>query len=143
MEFIDDGGFANTRVAGNKNEFRSASAYDTLEGRQQGRDLELSPVELLRDQQSVRHVVRAQREWFDATMRLPLHQTPTQVRLDTRRSLITLLRGLREQLHHDRRKHLGNSARPFTGRTSLPCDMAVHPFHRIEAVKGRLPVSIS
>ena len=33
MEFIDDGGFTDTRVAGNKNEFRSASAYDTVEGR--------------------------------------------------------------------------------------------------------------
>jgi hypothetical protein len=50
MEFINNGGFANTRVAGNKNEFRSASAYHTVEGRQQDADLGLSPVEHLRDQ---------------------------------------------------------------------------------------------
>ena len=62
MEFIDDGGFANTRVAGNKNEFRPASPHHTLKGCQQGRDLELPTEEFLRDQQLVRHIVRSQRE---------------------------------------------------------------------------------
>ena len=53
MEFIDNGGFANPRVAGNKNEFRSACAYDTPEGRQQDADLALTAIELLGNQQSV------------------------------------------------------------------------------------------
>src|SRR4051794_12596180 len=101
MEFIDDGGFANTRLAGDKNEFWPASPHLTLEGRQQGIDLELPSVELLGDQQLVRPIARSQREWFDATIALPFHQTPTQVRLDTPRSLIAFLRSLREELHHD------------------------------------------
>jgi hypothetical protein len=35
MQFINDSGLADTRIAGNQNEFRPASAYDTVEGREQ------------------------------------------------------------------------------------------------------------
>src|SRR6516225_508125 len=60
MEFIDHGGFANTRVAGNKNEFRSASAGDPAEGGEQQLDLFFPSVKLLRDQEAVRHVASAE-----------------------------------------------------------------------------------
>jgi hypothetical protein len=65
MEFIDHGGFANTRVAGNKNEFRSASAGDPAEGGEQQLDLLFPSVKLLRDQEAVRHIASAEGKRFD------------------------------------------------------------------------------
>jgi hypothetical protein len=50
-----------------------------VEGREQGVDLALSPVQLLSDQQSVRRAVRAQRKWIDATVRLPFRQAPPKI----------------------------------------------------------------
>ena len=139
VQLVDHRGFADAGIAGHQHELWRALRHDPIKGREQGGDLGLSPVELFRDQQSIRSVVRAQRKWIDATVRLPLAQATTQVGLDARGGLVTLLRGLREKLHHDRRKRLRNSARPLTRRVGLPCNMAVHPFHRIGSRKRKAP----
>ena len=55
-------GLADAGIAGDEHEFRCAVGHDAVEGCEQGVDLALPPVELLRDQQPVRGVVRAQRE---------------------------------------------------------------------------------
>jgi hypothetical protein len=95
MEFVDNGGFADTRVARYKNEFGSASSYDTVEGRQQGIDFGGSSVQLLRNEQPVRLVVLTKREFVNATAQLPLHLTTMQVGLDAAGGLITFLCGRR------------------------------------------------
>ena len=72
MQLVDHRGFADAGIAGHQHELRRALRHDPIKGREQGGDLALSSVKLFRDQQSVRSVVRAQRKWIDATVRLPL-----------------------------------------------------------------------
>ena len=96
MEFIDNGGFANTRVARNKNEFRSASAYDTVEGRQQGIDFGRSPVQFLGNERPVRLVVLAKRKVVYAAMSFPFLETPLKVTLQARCRPVSLFSGFGE-----------------------------------------------
>ena len=78
--------------------------HDPVEGRKQGIDLAFPPVQLLWDQQTVRRVVRAHRDWIDATMRLPFRQTPPKISFKARRGLVALLGILGEELHGKRRR---------------------------------------
>ena len=105
--------------------------HDPVEGREQGVDLALPAVELLRDQQPVRHVVSAERERVDAAMRLPFRQAAPEIGLDARGGLVALLGGLGQQLHHDRRERRRDARDPLVGRRRLPGDVAMHPLHRI------------
>jgi hypothetical protein len=73
----------------------------------------LSPVQFLRNQQPVRRVVRAQREWIDAT--IGRRQAPLKIGFDTGGSLIAVLGVFGEELHSKRRQRLG-IATPSTGR---------------------------
>src|SRR5262249_61751784 len=73
MEFIHDGGLANTGVAGNEHQLRRAARHDAIESREQGIDLSLPPVQFLRDEELIRHVLRAERERLDPSACLPLH----------------------------------------------------------------------
>ena len=70
---------------------------------EQRRDLTLSPVQLLGDQQPVRRVLLAEREVIDAAPRFPFGQAASQIALDTAGGLVTILGRLGEQLHDDRR----------------------------------------
>ena len=71
MQFVHDRGFADAGVSRHEHEFGRAARHHTVEGREQRVDLARAPVELLRDQQSVRQIVPADRELLDAAVRLP------------------------------------------------------------------------
>ena len=79
MQLIHYRGFADTGITGDEHELGGALGHDPVKGREQGVDLALPPVQLLRDQQSVRSIVRAQRKRVDATMRLPFRQAPPKI----------------------------------------------------------------
>ena len=69
MEFVHERGLADAGIAGDEHELGCAIRDDPVEGAKQRPDLMLPAVELLRDQQTVRHVVSAERERLYATMR--------------------------------------------------------------------------
>src|SRR6202043_1463802 len=69
VQLIDDGGLADAGIAGDQHQLRPAAGDDAVEGSEQGLDLALPAVELLRDQQPVRYVVSTEREGFDTAMR--------------------------------------------------------------------------
>jgi hypothetical protein len=50
---------AYTGIAGHEHNFRCAEGHDSVDGRKQHFNLTLPPVQLLRDQQPVRRIVRA------------------------------------------------------------------------------------
>ena len=104
-----------------------------------------SPVQFLGNQQPVRRVVLAERE-LRRCDHATSHsvQTTTKITLHARCRLVSLLSGLGEQLHHDRRRrHSGMSvARSRGGTGCLAIWQCTHSIGS-EAVKGRLPVSIS
>src|SRR5262245_15406993 len=62
VQLIDDGGFADSGIAGNQHQLRPAALDDAVEGRKQGLDLTRSPVQLLGDHQPVWCVVFAKRK---------------------------------------------------------------------------------
>ena len=117
MQLVDHGGFADAGIAGNEHEFRRAIRHDAIEGREQRVDLALPAVQLLRDQQPVRCVVRAQRERLDAAVRLPFRQAAAKISLDARGGLVAILGGLGEQLQDDGRERGGDSFTRSPGGT--------------------------
>ena len=139
MQFVHDGGLADTRIAGNQDQLGRAVSHDAVEGGEQRVDLALPPVEPLRDQQTVRRVVPTQREGLDAAGRLAIHEAFPQIDHETGGGLVTVLGGLGEELHHDRRERPRDACDPLVGRHRLPCDVAVHPFHRISGGEGQRP----
>src|ERR1700743_724119 len=78
-----------------------------------------------------------QRKWVDAPIQLPSPQTSTQVGFDAGRGLIAVLYRLREKLHHDGRKRIGNPAGSLTRRISGSRNVAVDPLHRIGGGKRK------
>ena len=145
VQLIDDGGFADSGIAGNQHQLRPAAAYDAVEGSEQDLDLARSPVQFLGDQQPVWAVVFAKRE-IRRCARATSHSARQRRRsLSTpARSLVAFLGGLREQFHHDRRdagRHIHSLAREAAsaagrcGNVPTPCGS--------EAVNGSVPVSIS
>ena len=139
VQLIDDSGLADARIAGHEHEFRRAVRHDPIEGREQHIDLALPAVELLRNQQPVRTVVRAQREPLDMAMRVPIRQAAPEIGLDACGGLVALLGGLGEELHDDCRERDWHICNPLMGRHRSPRDMAVHPLHRIGGSEGELP----
>ena len=145
VEFVHDRGFADAGISGDENELRRAGGDDPMEGRERARRprasaRKVSPGSAIGPTASC----CAQRKWIDATARLPLAQATTQVSLDTRGGLVTLLCGLREKLHHD----LTKAPREFRSparQAAMACLAMWQCTHSIgsEAVNGRLPVSIS
>src|SRR5258708_2325593 len=131
MELIDDGGLADPGVSGNKHQLRLAPGYKAVESREQVLDFGFSPVQFLRNQQPIRRVVFAQREFVDAMMRFPFSKTAPKVTLEASRCLIALLSRLGEQLHDDCRNSGRDTLQPLAGWCRLPCDMAVNQLHWI------------
>src|SRR5215831_8805206 len=75
VQLIDDGGFADSGIAGNQHQLRPAALDDAVEGGEQGINLARSPVQLLGDQQPVWGVVFAKRKGVDAPMQLRCGKT--------------------------------------------------------------------
>jgi hypothetical protein len=94
-------GLADTGIAGDKHQLRDAVRHDTVEGSEQCLNLALSAVELLRDEESVRYIVSAERERVDAAVRLPFRPAASEVSGNASGGLLPLLGGFRQQLHHD------------------------------------------
>ena len=136
VQFVRNRGLANAGIAGHEHELGRTLGHDALEGREQGVDLALPPVQPLRDHEAVRGVVHAGRERVDPSGRLPCCLAPAKVSLDPSGGLIALLGGLREKLHHDRRELGWYRNHPFAGRDRLSRDVAVNPFHRIGGGEG-------
>src|SRR5580693_3523373 len=139
MEFIDDGGLADTRVAGNKNQFRPAAGYNAVERREQGVDLRFSPVQFFGNQQPVWYVLFPKRKLINPAPRFPFIKTAPKIARSAGCCLIALLSRLSEQLHDDCRNLPRNTRYPLTWRHWLSCDMAVHQLHRIGSRKGEIP----
>jgi hypothetical protein len=113
--------------------------HDAVEGREQGVNLALPAVKLLRDQQPVRYVVSAEREEVDTTTQIPFRLAAPQVARHARGSLVAILGVLGQQLHHDRRERLGDSLHPLAGRRRLPRDVTMDPLHRVGGSEGQRP----
>src|SRR5882724_7198276 len=131
MQFIDDRGFADAGISGDKHQLRRAVVDYAVEAGEQGLYLARPSVQLLGKQQPIGRVVFAKREGVDVPFTLLFGKTVLKITLDASCSLVTLLGGLREQLHDDFGDRNGDILRPFTGRQRLSGDMAVHPLHRI------------
>src|SRR5260370_29818290 len=107
MQLVPHRGFSDARITGYESELWRILSPDPIERRKQSIDLVLPPVQLLRCQQSVRRVVRAQREWINATMRLPFCQAPPKIGFEAGGSLVALLGVPGEELHDDGTHRLG------------------------------------
>jgi hypothetical protein len=109
----------------------SALGNDAVEGSHQRVDLALAPVQPLRDDQTVRRVLGAQREWLDAAGRVPGQTAPPQIDRETGGGLVAILGGLGEELHHDRGE-ARDAGNPLIGAgpAAERCDSAPTPSDR-------------
>src|ERR1700693_2846372 len=139
MQLMDDRGLADPGVSGNKHQLRPATGYNAIECSEQGVDFGFSPVQFLWNQQPVRRVMFAKREFVDATLRFPFSETALKVTLDASRCLIALLRRLGEQLHDDCRNRARNTVHLLAWWCRLSCDMTVHQLHWICHGKWQSP----
>src|SRR6201988_3561646 len=108
MEFVDDRRLAYTVIPGDEHQFGPSTNYTTVEGSEERFDLRLSPVQLLGDQQRVRYVMLANREFADALLRFPLPKTAPQITLQARCCRVSVLSGFGAQLHDDGRNRSRN-----------------------------------
>src|SRR5882762_1547875 len=113
MQLTDDGGLADPGVSGNKHQLRLAPGYNALEGSEQGVDFGFSPVQFLWNQQPIRCVMFAKREFIDAMLRFPFSETAPKITLDAGGRLIALLSRLGEQLHDDCRNRGRDTLQPL------------------------------
>src|SRR5258707_8292129 len=111
-------------MTGYEHELWRTLRHDTVEGCEQYVDFALSPVQFLRDQQSVRRVVLGQKEWIDATVRLPFRQAPPKIGFQAGGGLVALLRVLGEELHDDGRQRFGDCG-AIARRCRLACNVEV------------------
>jgi hypothetical protein len=128
VQFVHHGRFTHAGITGYEHEFRAAVAHNPIKGRHQSVDFALPAVQFLWDQQSIRDVVRAQRESVDVGPRFPFRQAPPQIGLKAHSSLVTMLYCLSQKSHDDRRERRGDL---FIKRRRLPCNVAVDPFHGV------------
>src|ERR1700722_5112227 len=110
--------------------------YDAVERFQQCGDLSFPPVELLRNDQSIRGILFAGRKFVDVMSCLPRCKALTKIGLDTRGSLVTLLRRLREELHHHRRELAGHRLCTIARRDRLSGKVAMDQFDGIGRSEG-------
>ena len=139
MKFIDDRRLADTRVTGNKNQFRSAAGYSAVEASEQGVDFRFSPVQCFGNQQPVWYVLFPKAKLIDPAPRFKFIKTAPKIARSSSCCLVALLSRLGEQLHDDCRNCARNTLQPLTWRHRLSCDMAVHQLHRIGNRKGETP----
>src|SRR6202042_2571712 len=91
VQLVHDGGFADTGIPGYEHELCCAVRYDPAEGAKQHLDLVLPAVELLRNEQSVWRVVRAEQERLYTAMRLPFREALAQIDREARGGLVAVL----------------------------------------------------
>ncbi len=139
VQLVDHRGFADAGEPGDQHQPGSALSDDAVEGSHQRVDLVLAPVQPLRDDQTVRRVLGAQREWLDAAGRFPGQKTPPQVDRETSGRLVAILGGLGEELHHDRGEAARDTRNPLLRWDRLPGDVAVDPLHRVRGREGQRP----
>ena len=130
VQLVHDRGFADARITRYEDELRCTLSDDPVEGREQGVDLSLPPVQLLRDQQPARRVVHTQREFIDATMRLPFRQAPSKISFQPGSGLVSLLGVLGEELHGDSRQRLGDCG-SINRWYRLARNVAMDPLQRV------------
>src|SRR5216684_5698132 len=85
VKLVHHRGFADARKAGDQEQLGSAVSDDTVEGRKEGVDLTLPPVQPLRDQQTVRRILCTEWERVDPPERLPCGKAPPKISLDSGR----------------------------------------------------------
>jgi hypothetical protein len=78
MELIHNGGLADARVSGNKNELRLATSYNAIERSEQSVDFRFSAVQFLWNQQPIWRVMFAKRKFVYALLGFPLGKTAPQ-----------------------------------------------------------------
>jgi hypothetical protein len=107
VDLADDRRLADARVARDQHGL-CRSAYRAIERVEQRADLGLSAVQPVRELQPCGHVVLADHEALDPTLRLELAAAALEIDLDPGRGLVALLGRLREQLHHDVADDIGD-----------------------------------
>ncbi len=130
VQLVYHGGLANAGIPGDEHERRRPIAQDPVEGGEQGGDLGPPPIELLRDQQSLRRVVRAQWERIDAAIRFQFSEAPPKIGFHAGGRLVALLSVLGEELHGQKRQRFRDSG-TITRRRRLAGNVAVHPLEGI------------
>ncbi len=134
---VNDGGFADSRIARNEREFQLAGRRHAVEGVEQHRRLVRTAIDLLRNHQPARHVLCAEAEVGDPGAVLPLLPAATQVGPQARGRLVAILAHLLEQLHHDGRQRGGDRRLPIRQRRRLPGDVTMDPLERIYRDEGQ------
>ena len=71
VQFIDDGGLADTGISADQHQLRRPALDDAIEGGAHGRDLTLAPIKFFRNHEPVWHVLRAEREFLDPALSFP------------------------------------------------------------------------
>jgi hypothetical protein len=137
MQLVDHRGLADAGITGHEHQLGCSVSYEAIEGREQGVDLALPPVQPFRDHEPVRPVLRAKRERVDPSERLPYREATLKISLQPGGGLVALLGGLGQKLHHDRRELRRYCNHPFARRDQLARDMAVDPSHRIGGGEGQ------
>src|ERR1700746_3372487 len=127
MQFINDGGLANTRISGNEHQLRSATLDDAVERGEQSLNFALSSVKFFRNQEPVWRVMFTEREFADTLLAVPFSKAAPKIALQATRSLIALLGSLREQLRDDSRYGVRNIFSPLGKRQRLFGYVAMYP----------------
>src|SRR5262249_22696163 len=138
VQFVDDGGFADSGIAGNQHQLRPAACYYTIERCKQGLDLARSSVQFLRDEQTIWSVVLARREIRHAPARFPFSQAAPKIALDAGRSLVSFFGSFGEEFHHDGRDTSRHTLYSFVRPHRMPGDVAMYPFKRIGSRERQL-----
>ena len=124
-------------ISGNQHQLRPAAGcrIRSKEG-EQGADLMRPPVQFLQDQQPVRRVALAKREFVDAALSLPFGKTAPKVTLNAGCRLVAFLRSFGEQLHDDCRES-GARLYSLRARWAAPASLRCGaPLHRIRSREG-------
>src|SRR3984957_12699116 len=143
MELVDDGRLTDTRIAGDEHQLRPAARHHTVEGGKQSLGLPPPAIELLGNQQPVWGVVFGQREFVDAPPSFPISEATPKITLHARRRQVAFLRSLSQHLHNNGRDGERYVLQPLARRHRLSAMWQCTHSIGSEAVKGRLPVSIS
>ncbi len=138
-KFVYERGLAYTGVAGDQHALDLAVCHNPIKCFNQSVDFRRTPKKLLGHYQPARGIIISEFEGVDMPVCHPIPQTSSEVAFDTRRSLISLLRSLGEQLHDDRGDRGGDILKPFIGRQRFSRHMAVNPFHGIGSLERKGP----
>ena len=138
LQFVDQGGFPHSRIAGHRHQQRLAVSGHLFERGQQRRSFPLAPVQPGRDLEAIGHIPRAKHKRRNLSRCLPLLQALLQVGNETGGTLVTRLRHLGQEFEYEVRNNLGNVGNQFAWRDRQACQVAMHPFQRIVRLERQL-----